>query len=342
MKKKKKKDGKRKQAPQYLEVLGKVAIELAEADDRVCAITAAMAEGTGLVEFSRRFPERFFDVGIAEGHAVTFSGGLVAAGMRPITAIYSTFLQRAFDHLIHDVALQNLPVIFALDRAGVVGEDGPTHHGSFDLSYLSLIPNMIVSAPKNGDEMRNLLHTALNQDKFPFAIRYPKDSCTSFNPGREPEILPVGSWEIIEHGKDLVILAVGSMVEFCEYACEILLNEGIKPGLVNCRFVKPIPEETLLDMCNRYDHILTVEENSLMGGFGSQVVSFLTSRKINSDRVVSLGISDNFVEHGARYLLLDMLGLSPDKIASKVREILEGRAAIVRKGKMAGKVKKGF
>ncbi|MCH8289042.1 MAG: 1-deoxy-D-xylulose-5-phosphate synthase [Candidatus Marinimicrobia bacterium] len=309
-------------APDYLKVFGDVACELAEKDKRICLITAAMKEGTGLVEFAEKFPERFFDVGIAEGHAVTFSAGLVAAGMKPITAIYSTFLQRAFDHLIHDVSIQNLPVIFALDRAGLVGPDGPTHHGVFDLSYLSTIPNMTLSAPKDGNELRSLLYTAVKKAKGPFAIRYPKDCSIAYDPQLEPENIKIGSWEILEEGQEIVLLAVGAMVENALKARELLIDEGIFVGVVNCRFVKPFDKKMMKSLSREYPVRITIEENTIMGGFGANLRNWCSDNSIKTERFFTLGIPDDFVTHGSRNQLLDDVGLSPEKITEFAAAVL--------------------
>jgi len=309
-------------APDYLKVFGEVAIELAENDDKVCLITAAMKEGTGLVEFAEKFPDRFFDVGIAEGHAVTFSAGLAAEGLKPIAAIYSTFLQRAFDHMIHDTAIQNLPVIFALDRAGLVGADGPTHHGVFDLTYLSAIPNMIVAAPKNGTELRNLIYTAMKKSKGPFAVRYPKDCSLSYEPKLAPKILEIGSWEILEKGDDVAFLAVGAMVDNALEARELLKQQGIFSGVVNCRFIKPFDTKMMKQLSKEYSTLITIEENTIMGGFGANLRNWCSTNKINTEKLFSLGIPDNFITHGSRKQLLDDVNLSPEKIADYASKIL--------------------
>ena len=281
-----------------------------------------MKEGTGLVEYAEKFPERFFDGGIAEGHAVTFSAGLVAEGMKPIAAIYSTFLQRAFDHLIHDVSIQNLPVIFALDRAGLVGPDGPTHHGVFDLSYLSTIPNMTLSAPKDGNELRSLLYTAVKKAKGPFAIRYPKDCSIAYDPQLEPENIKIGSWEILEEGEEVVFLAVGAMVENALKARELLIDEGIFVGVVNCRFVKPFDKKMMKSLSREYPVRITIEENTIMGGFGANLRNWCSNNSIKTERFFTLGIPDDFITHGPRNQLLDDVGLSPEKITEFTAAVL--------------------
>lgn len=312
---------KEKNGISFSKVFGKVACEVGEKYPDTVFITAAMCEGTGLSEFARKFPDRFFDVGIAEGHAVTFAAGLAMDGMRPIVAIYSTFLQRSYDQLIHDVALQNLPVVFAMDRAGIVGEDGPTHHGAFDISYLNVIPNMIISAPKDGNELRNLVLTALNQKGNPFAIRYPRGKTPVFDEDMEPKLLEIGKWEVLREGEKVAILAVGVMADVAEKACDQLSNEGINPGLVYVRFIKPFDEKILKSVLEKYDVVITVEENALKGGFGVHIVKFAEDLGIDT-KIVNLGIPDKFVEQGPRNLLLKEIGLSSENIARKIKELL--------------------
>jgi 1-deoxy-D-xylulose-5-phosphate synthase len=308
-----------KSSPPFLEAFGKVACEIARGNRKAIFITAAMKEGTGLVEYAEKFPDRFFDVGIAEGHAVTFATGLAASGYRPVVAIYSTFLQRAYDHIIHDVALQNLPVIFALDRAGLVGSDGPTHHGAFDLSYLNTVPNMIIAAPRNGNELFDLMNTAFLQDKNPFAIRYPKDSCEEFDEHRGPNPIEIGSWEKIKEGKKIAIISVGTMTNVTLKATESLEKEGIHPTVIHARFIKPIDEELLLDIANSHPFIITLEENSYIGGFGMTVIKFLSDAGAKS-KVYSIALPDEFIEQGPRSVLLEKVGLSQKGIIKIVKE----------------------
>jgi len=309
--------------PAYNKVFAEALIDLAKRDDRIVAITAAMAEGTGLAAFQKEFPDRFFDVGIAEAHAVTFAAGLAAQGYRPCAAIYSTFLQRAFDQVVHDVCIQHLPVVFALDRAGLCGADGPTHHGAFDLSYLSLIPEIVVAAPKDGDELRNLLYTAFSQEEHPFAIRYPKDSCVCLSEEPVYRKLPVGSWEELQPGEDAMLLAVGTMVSNALKARTLLQRRGIDAGVVNARFIKPLDAEMLGRIAQRAPLIVTIEENALRGGFGSYVAEHLRAQGGFRGRIIHLGLPDNFVEHGSRGILLDIVGLSPEKIAEVVTKNLQ-------------------
>ena len=309
-------------APDYLKVFGDIVSGFVEKDKKVCLITAAMKEGTGLVDCAEKFPDNFFDVGIAEGHAVTFSAGLAAEGMKPIAAIYSTFLQRAYDHMIHDVAIQKLPVIFALDRAGLVGADGPTHHGIFDLSYLQSIPNMTVCAPKDGNELRNLLYTALKKAEGPFAVRYPKDCSLKYEPELKAELLKIGLWENLKDGREVVFLAVGAMVENSLKAREILMESDIFVGVVNCRFIKPFDTKMMKTLAREYSRVITVEENTLMGGFGANLRNWCADNVNIKDSFHTLGISDEFVNHGSRNQLLDDVGLSPEKIADYVLNLM--------------------
>ncbi len=309
--------------PSWTSVFGKAIVELAEQDESIVAITPAMREGSGLVEFAKRFPERFFDVGIAEQHAATFAAGLACEGMKPVAAYYSTFLQRAYDQVIHDIALQNLPVTFAIDRGGLVGDDGPTHHGVFDLSYLRCVPNMVVSAPKDEQELRNLLYTAVNSGR-PFAVRYPRGPAYGV-PTEGFEEIEIGSWEELLEGEELVILAVGYPVYQALKAAEKLYKEGIKVGVVNARFVKPMDEEMLIKLVSRYEVFLTVEDNTVVGGFGSGVLEFL-ARKGILKKVVNLGVPDRFVEHGNQNLLRNIVGIDAEGIERKVKELLIGKA----------------
>ena len=309
--------------PKYQSVFGEALIALANNDSRVVAVTAAMSEGTGLHAFAEAHPDRFFDVGIAEQHAVTFSTGMALEGMRPVAAIYSTFLQRAYDQIIHDVALQSAPVIFCMDRAGLVGADGPTHHGDFDLSYLTCVPNMIVTAPKDGDELRDLLYTAVQQVDYPFAIRYPRGNVHTPLSGRDPEVLKIGSWETLAEGEDVVFLAVGTMVDHARQAREKLLDDGISAAVINCRFVKPMDLAMLDELSDRYQVLITLEENTVEGGFGAAVARYLSDRLRDGQRVYTLGIPDRFFQHGSQGDLRDEAGLSPDAIVATARRVAE-------------------
>lgn len=304
--------------PTYTEVFGRTITQLAEKSHQVCAITAAMGEDTGLSHFQKVFPERFFDVGIAEGHAVTFAAGMAAAGNRPAVAVYSTFFQRAFDQVLHDTAIQRLPVVFALDRSGVVAKDGPTHHGSFDISYLNLIPNLIVAAPKDGQELRNLLYTAYIQDRLPFTIRYPEDqSPEDVDFETDFREIPIGSWEVVHPGKGILILAAGTMVSVSLAAIPRLQKNGINPTVVNCRYIKPLDEKLLQELLQDYREVYTIEENALAGGFGQKIAAYAhTHRLAEHSHIYMKGIPDEFVAQGERNTLLEKLGLTARKIAS--------------------------
>ncbi len=308
-------------APSYGKVMGNTLVQMAETDPRVVAITAAMPDGTGLVGFSQRFPNRFFDVGIAEEHAVTFAAGMAAQGMRPIVAIYSTFLQRSYDQVVHDVALQNLPVIFCLDRAGIVGDDGPTHNGTFDLSYLRHIPGMVVMAPKDECELQRMLWTALDHNG-PSAIRYPRGSGMGVPLDDKPEKLPIGVAEMLRKGSSgtLAILAVGSMVYPALNAAELLAAEGIEAAVVNARFVKPLDKAVLYALARNFSRIVTVEENVLEGGFGSAVLEFYERKVLTAGlQFLRLGIPDRFVQQGGQQEVRNNLGLSPEGIVLQIR-----------------------
>jgi 1-deoxy-D-xylulose-5-phosphate synthase len=304
--------------PSYTEIFGDAIVELAEKNEKLVGITAAMGEGTCLNRLQEKFPERFFDVGIAEGHAVTFSAGLAVKGYRPVVAIYSTFLQRAYDHLIHDVALQNLPVIFAIDRSGLVGADGPTHHGTFDLTYLRPIPGIVIAAPKDEDELRNLLYTATLYEKGPFAIRYPrgKGSGKPISPGFQE--IEIGKGEILRSGKDLAVLAVGSMVNQAMKLSILAEEKGISIEVVNMRFIKPIDENLLIDITNRFDKILCLEENSIIGGFGSAVLESMDRLNIKKPDVYLRGLPDEFIEHGSIDELYKLINLDVDSLLEYV------------------------
>ncbi|GAB6065785.1 1-deoxy-D-xylulose-5-phosphate synthase [Aquifex pyrophilus] len=313
---------KKSSPPTWTSVFGKALVELAERDEKIVAITPAMREGSGLVEFAKRFPDRFFDVGIAEQHACTFAAGLAAEGMRPVAAYYSTFLQRAYDQVIHDVALQNLPVTFAIDRAGLVGDDGPTHHGVFDLSYMRCVPNMVVCAPKDEQELRDLLYTGIYSGK-PFALRYPRGAAYGV-PTEGFNKIEIGTWEELIQGEDAVILAVGYPVYQAVTAAERLLKEGIKVGVVNARFVKPMDEKMLEELASRYELFITVEDNTVVGGFGSGVLEFF-ARKGIMKRVVNLGVPDRFIEHGKQDILRRLVGIDAESIEKAVKEALLGK-----------------
>ncbi len=305
-------------AQSYTGVFGQTLLDLAGADDRVVAITAAMKEGTGLGPFAERFPERFFDVGIAEQHAVTFAAGMACRGLRPVVALYSTFLQRAYDNVLHDVCLQNLPVVFALDRGGLVGADGPTHHGVFDLSYLRHIPNLVFMAPRNEIELQRALATAL-QSPGPFAFRYPRGKGEGLELLPHPEPLTIGRGEKLREGADGTVFALGATVGPALAAAETLAAEGIDLAVIDARFLKPLDGELLSAEARRTGAVVTVEENVLQGGFGSAVLEFFEETGL-SPRVLRLGLPDRFVEQGSQAELWARYGLDASGIAGSLRE----------------------
>lgn len=303
----------------YSAFFGCALAEFAKKDPRIVAITAGMTLGTGLTSFREAFPERLFDFGISEEHCATFAAGLTLRGMKPVFAIYSTFLQRAFDQVIHDVALQNLPVVFAIDRGGVVGADGPTHHGVFDLSFLRMIPNMVLAAPADETEFKHLLYTAINHQKGPFAIRYPRAKITGVDVPARAKQLPIGSWETLRKGNKVAILAVGTGVRMAIDALK-LLDSRHKPTLVNARFIKPLDGKLLKNIVTKHRGIVTVEENALAGGFGSAVLEWLEANGITIP-VIRIGLPDRFIEHGPQNVLLAEHGVSPDAVARAIREM---------------------
>ena len=314
-------------APDYTTVFGDAMLRAGDEIPEVVAITAAMPGGTGLDGFKKKHPGRFFDVGIAEAHGVCFAGALACEGARPVVAIYSTFMQRAFDQIVHDVALQNLPVVFALDRAGLVGADGPTHHGALDLSYLRCIPGLVIAAPRDGNELRDLLWTALAQSDHPFAIRYPRDRVPAgYAPDRKPQELEIGGWVTEAEGTDVAILAVGSMVQVAHGARELLAERDVEAAVVNCRFVKPMDRQALHRLERDYRILLTLEENSVVGGFGAGVLDLLEQDGLSRGGVVRVGLPDEFVTQGTREQLLEEVGLTPARVAATVLDRLDREA----------------
>ncbi|HQE79530.1 MAG TPA: 1-deoxy-D-xylulose-5-phosphate synthase [Syntrophorhabdaceae bacterium] len=305
----------------YTDIFGETIIELASLDERIIAITAAMGLGTGLDRFSRVFPERFYDIGIAEQHGVTFAAALALGGMKPFVAIYSTFLQRAYDQIIIDVCLQGLPVVFAVDRGGIVGQDGPTHHGVFDLSYFRHIPNIIVMSPKDENEFRHMLYSAYIYDR-PVAVRYPRGDAQGVVLERELREIPIGTWEILRNGGDLTIVASGNTVYPCLAAAQILHENHIDCTVVNGRFIKPMDRELLIDVANRTKKILTVEENTVIGGFGSGILEVLSEEGIVVP-VKRIGIPDMFITHGTQKTLRKRIGIDTEGIVRKVLEWLK-------------------
>ncbi len=308
--------------PRYQNVFGEALTALAGEYPEVVAITAAMATGTSTDVFEKAHPERFFDVGIAEGHAVTFAAGLATQGIKPVVAIYSTFLQRAYDSIVHDVALQDLPVLFCMDRAGIAGDDGATHHGGIDIAYLLAVPGMTITAPKDGEEMVGLLRLGIEWNQGPFSIRWPRESVpAALRPAGEIPAVPYGSWEVLREGRDLALLATGTMVLPALEAAERLAREGVDATVVNCRFIKPLDEQTLARLFPAHRHVLTVEEGTVVNGFGTFVRGQI-EESWPEVRGASLGLPDAFVEHGERGELLAELGLTPEGIATRARALL--------------------
>ncbi|HEV8538858.1 MAG TPA: 1-deoxy-D-xylulose-5-phosphate synthase [Bacteroidota bacterium] len=306
-------------APAYTKVFGKAVVEIAKENPKVVGITAAMPDGTGLDQLQQQFPERFFDVGIAEQHAVTFAAGLATQGYIPITAIYSTFLQRAYDQIIHDVAIQRLHVVFCLDRAGLVGADGPTHHGVLDLSYLRCIQGMVVMAPKDESELRDMVYTAVQYTGGPVAVRYPRGTGIGVPMKTGFDLIEIGTGEIVRPGKDVAILAIGTMVSPSLKAADLLQNDGISAEVVNMRFVKPIDHSLIEKICSRFKYILTVEDHVVEGGFGSAVLEAIASRPHPQLQVKVHGVPGEFIEHGTPQELYAMLKLDAPGIASVVK-----------------------
>jgi 1-deoxy-D-xylulose-5-phosphate synthase len=313
--------GKRK--PTYSSVAAESLIELAEKDKRICAISAAMLVGTGLKAFSERFPSRCFDVGMAEGHAVTYAAGLAAAGLRPVVSIYSTFLQRSYDQIIHDVALQRLPVVLCLDRAGLVGDDGPTHHGVFDLSYLRSIPGLVVMAPKDERELKDMLATALSHDG-PSAIRYPAGAGPGADYSEPAGLLQIGAAELLSEGSDIAIVAVGRMVQNASEAVQLLAEQGVSARLINARFVQPLDEQILRQAARECGCILTVEENVLAGGFGSAVAELLVQAGIRA-RLDCVALPNEFVPHGNIQALWEQTGLTAPAIVQRALRLMSAQ-----------------
>jgi len=307
--------------PSYTQVFGKTMIELAKQNPNIVALTAAMPEGTGLSEFSSLFPDRFFDVGIAEQHGVTFAAGMATEGLKPVVAIYSTFLQRAFDQIIHDVCIEKLPVVFAIDRGGIVGEDGHTHNGLFDFSYLRMIPNMVVMAPKDENELRRMMKTAVDHTG-PVAIRYPRGAGEGVALDENIEPLVIGKGEVLFEGEDILILAVGRTVAEAVKAHEELLHENIKATVINARFVKPLDCELILSYAGKKTKIITVEDHVKQGGFGSAVLECIADSGITGISVCRLGIDDTFVEHGTQNELRKKYGIDVASIVNAARSLV--------------------
>jgi 1-deoxy-D-xylulose-5-phosphate synthase len=306
----------------YTKVFGKAMMKLAEANPKLIGITAAMLQGTGLECFAKTYANRFFDVGIAEQHAVTFAAGLATEGFRPVVAVYSTFFQRAYDQILHDVCLQNLPVVLAMDRSGIVGEDGPTHHGVFDLSYLRSMPNMVVMAPKDENELQHMLKTAVDYDG-PAAVRYPRGNVVGVGLDSELRRLEIGKAELLRPGKDLVIIAIGSTVQNAMEAAVRLDSEGIDAAVINARFVKPLDRELIMTLAQKTGRVITVEENVLQGGFGSAVLEMFEEESFFPKALKRLGVNDFFVPHGSQTILRNLCCIDTDAIESAALKMLD-------------------
>ena len=315
---------KKKEAKAFTDVFSDKIAELAAKNQKIVAITAAMPDGTGLSRFSKEFPNRFFDVGIAEEHAVALSAGLAEQGLKPVVAIYSTFLQRAYDQLLHDVSLQNLAVIFCIDRAGLVGEDGPTHHGLFDIAYLRHIPNFIIMAPRDGLELEAMLEFAVNVNK-PVAIRYPRGSAQSHLSGSSFQKIELGKAEILREGKKLAIFAIGSMVSIAIKTADLLSSEGIEATVVNARFVKPLDKEMIENTATHIKKIVTLEEGVVAGGFGSAILEFLEEENIKDITIKTIGLPDHFIGHGKREELFKEYHLTADEICETIKKEMFGK-----------------
>jgi 1-deoxy-D-xylulose-5-phosphate synthase len=315
--------------PSYTQIAIDSLVRLAREDKRVVAITAAMCEGTGLTAFEKEFPERLYDVGIAEQHAVTFAAGLAAQGMRPVVAMYATFLQRAYDQVVHDVATQNLPVTFCIDRGGLVAEDGTTHHGAFDYAYLRHMPNMVVMAPKDENELQHMLKTALSYEG-PASVRYPRGVSLGVPMDREPKELPVGKGEVLRDGTDVAIIAIGVSVWPAMKAAEQLSQEGLSTAVINARFAKPLDEELIVNVAKRVRYVVTVEEGCKMGGFGSAVLEALSDAGVTGIRTKIVGLPDWYIEQGPQDLLRERYGLTTDGIYRSVKELVSKSPAASR------------
>ena len=307
--------------PTYTDIFGETIARLARADSRIVAITAAMCDGTGLDQFCQEFPRRFYDVGIAEQHAVTYAAGLAIEGFIPVVAIYSTFLQRAYDQILHDVCLQNLPVVFAIDRGGIVGEDGATHQGLFDYSYLRSMPNIIAMSPKDENELQHMIKTAVDCG-CPVSVRYPRGRGVGINLDAKPKALAIGKGEVLREGTDLAIIAIGSTVYPALAAATRLAEEGISIKVINARFIKPLDAELILNTAAAIKKIITIEENVLPGGFGSAVLELLAENYVKGVQIKRLGIPDEFVDHATQVQLRRKYGIDEEGIVRAIKEML--------------------
>ncbi|MFZ2446576.1 MAG: 1-deoxy-D-xylulose-5-phosphate synthase [Syntrophobacteraceae bacterium] len=310
----------------YTKVFGMAMKKLADQDPKVIGITAAMLQGTGLDCFAEKYPDRFFDVGIAEQHAVTFAAGLAAEGFKPVVAVYSTFLQRAYDQVLHDVCLQNLPVVFAMDRGGIVGEDGPTHHGLFDLSFLRSIPNMVLMAPKDENELQHMLKTAIDHNG-PAAVRYPRGNGHGVALDEELHALPMGKGELLREGKDVLIVGIGLTVQSALEAAKKLEGDGVDAAVINARFVKPLDRELILSWARKVGNVITVEENVLQGGFGSAVLEMFQEESFFPKAFTRLGMPDTFIPHGGQAALRNLYGIDAEAIENAALRMIESRHA---------------
>lgn len=324
--------------PSYTKIFSQTLVRLAEERNDIVAITAAMPAGTGLDHFQERFPDRFFDVGIAEQHAVTFAAGLALEGLKPVVAIYSTFLQRAYDQIIHDVCLQGLPVVFAIDRGGLVGDDGPTHHGAFDLSFLRAVPNLMIMAPRDENELQHMIYTAVEHDG-PVAVRYPRGTGVGVGLDWQLKKIPIGRAEVVADGSDVAIIAIGNHVATALEAAKVLHERGVAAGVINSRFVKPLDEETILEYAGQCGKVITIEENTLEGGFGSAVLEAICDAGLKNVTVKRLGLPDTFIEHGSQAVLRQKSGLDVETVVQKAMELLGMEKKIKKDGLNVSRVR---
>jgi 1-deoxy-D-xylulose-5-phosphate synthase len=307
--------------PMYTKVFGDMLIQLAREDERIVAVTPAMPSGSGLIEFAEAFPNRMIDVGIAEQHAATLSAALAMEGLKPVFAVYSTFLQRAYDQVVHDICRQNLNVVFAIDRAGFVGPDGETHQGVYDIAFLRHVPNLVIMMPKDENELRRMMKTAIDYNDGPIAVRYPRINGVGVELDAAPQPLPIGKWETLREGDSSVILAIGPMIGVAEAAAEMMKREGVQVGIVNARFIKPLDEEMLIDFAEKGKRIIVLEEGAELGGFGSSVLEFYSFKGLYDTAVCILGVPDVFVEHGSIEQQREEVGLTAERVATELRSM---------------------